>query len=571
MIAAFSTVVIIALILFLLISINYTRATVLEDAKVYSEKMIGLVSNDIDSYIDYMENISTMIAESADVQQYLFSNITLDKQSDIRKRIVSQIMTVKSSRKDIANIAALTDNGRSFINAGTEKPNSFIDYKNADWYQKTMSVTGKESIITSHVQNLIRSSYEWVITLSRQLKNERSHKTEGIFIVDLNYSAISSLCEQSGLGQSGYVFIIDEEGNLIYHPRQLLIYGGLLSEYITECLTTKKTCFLKENGASQRLYTVTKSAKTGWTIVSAAYVSELLKKESETKLLYMIVAFLLIAIVVVVTNVIAGQIVKPIIKMKKAIKLVEKGHFAGARIEVTEENEFGELGNSFNKMAGKIEDLIQLNTEEQKQKRAYELKALQAQINPHFLYNTLDSIIWMSASNKNEQVVLMTSALAKFFRLSISNPKEEVTIAEEIDYVRNYLIIQKMRYVDKMNYDITVEEGIEKVSIIRFVLQPLVENAIYHGLKYKKGRGSLSVKGFRVDDTVVLQVIDNGNGMSEEKLASVQKEGQEKGVGIKNVMQRLKLYYGENYGLTIESIESIGTIASVTIPFREVL
>ena len=203
-------------------------------------------------------------------------------------------------------------------------------------------------------------------------------------------------------------------------------------------------------------------------------------------------------------------------------------------------------------------------------KRQAQYLALQNQINPHFLYNTLDSIIWMSEAGENDQVVLMTSALAKLLRQSISNDREQITVAEEIDYVRSYLTIQKMRYKDKLEYTIDVEERILDVRIIKFVLQPLVENAIYHGLKYKETKGNLDIRGYRRGNRVCLVVADDGAGMEESELEHIlekkEKKTKSNGVGVYNVQKRLQLYYGPEYGISYISRKGEGTVATVTIP-----
>ena len=199
-----------------------------------------------------------------------------------------------------------------------------------------------------------------------------------------------------------------------------------------------------------------------------------------------------------------------------------------------------------------------------------ELLALQNQINPHFLYNTLDSIIWMAEGKKNEEVVLMTASLARLLRQSISNEDELVSIGQEIEYARGYLTIQKMRYKDKLEFRIEVEPSILNIPLIKLVLQPIIENAIYHGLKYKESKGLLQVKGFMKDGNAVLQVIDNGVGMDEETLSHIYDKHKvnyhSNGVGVYNVQKRLKLYYGENYGITYESEKGVGTTATITIP-----
>lgn len=202
-----------------------------------------------------------------------------------------------------------------------------------------------------------------------------------------------------------------------------------------------------------------------------------------------------------------------------------------------------------------------------------ELLALQNQINPHFLYNTLDSIIWMAEGKKNEEVVLMTASLARLLRQSISNEDELVSIGQEIEYARGYLTIQKMRYKDKLEFWIEVEPSILNIRLIKLVLQPVIENAIYHGLKYKESRGLLLVKGFMKNGNAVLQVIDDGVGMDQETLDHIYERHKvdyhSNGVGIYNVQKRLQLYYGNEYGIVYESKPGEGTTATITIPGQQ--
>ena len=229
-----------------------------------------------------------------------------------------------------------------------------------------------------------------------------------------------------------------------------------------------------------------------------------------------------------------------------------KDNFDGADVEIDSENEIGSLTKSFNVMTHRIQDLMEQNVKEQEAKRKSELKALQSQINPHFLYNTLDSIIWMAEGRKYEEVVLMTASLARLLRQSISNEDEVVPLAREVEYAKGYLTIQKMRYKDKLEFEIDVEPSILNIPLIKLVLQPIIENAIYHGLKYKESKGLLQVKGFMKDGNAVLQVIDNGVGMDEETLSHIYDKHKvnyhSNGVGVYNVQKRLKLYYGEITG-----------------------
>ena len=246
---------------------------------------------------------------------------------------------------------------------------------------------------------------------------------------------------------------------------------------------------------------------------------------------------------------------------------------------VTSDNvdEIAELGMSFNIMIGKIKELLNSKIKEQENLKRAELRALQAQINPHFLYNTLDTIIWMAESKKTDQVVKIVSALSNFFRISLSKGADWITIGEEVERIKSYLTIQKMRYRDILDFKIEVDENVSENTILKLILQPLVENALYHGIKNKRGGGTIFVRARRKDrDEVLLEVEDNGIGFTPEKVTQLRAELEdesgdiklESGFGIGNVNKRIRLYYGEPYGLSIQSEYSTGTRVSLVIPAK---
>ncbi len=571
---SFSILVVLAVLIFLVIAMNFTKRTIYENSINSTSQIINQVNYDIDSYIDYMENISRVIANSSDVKDYLFNDGLPDNErAETKERIITQFNTIKESREDIYNVAAVGSNGRAVVNHGEDMLNPNVDIREQKWYRACLESESGLAVSSSHVQNTIMSSYKWVITLSRALQNSQSGEREGVFFIDLNYSAISDLCNNNSIGSKGYIFVLDEQGNIIYHPKQQLIYGGLLEEEIDDILSAGEDHFQTKEGSDSKLYTMSKSDKTGWTVVGVAYLSDMMKNNQQAQLLYLIAATGILLAVIVLSNLLSGEITKPIRSLRDSMSLVEKGDFDQVSVEAATNNEIGTLTNSFNVMTERIRALMEQNVYEQKQKRKSELMALQAQINPHFLYNTLDSIIWMSEAGKNEEVVRMTAALARLFRQSISNEKEMVTVAEEIDYVRSYLTIQKMRYQDKLEYSIDVDESILYERIVKLVLQPLVENAIYHGLKYKDTKGNLDIRGYRKGNKICLTVADDGAGMDEETLAHIfderkssEKKQKTNGVGVPNIQKRLQLYYGMEYGLSYVSRKDVGTVATVTVP-----
>jgi two-component system sensor histidine kinase YesM len=240
-------------------------------------------------------------------------------------------------------------------------------------------------------------------------------------------------------------------------------------------------------------------------------------------------------------------------------------------------DEITELGMSFNIMIGKIKELLDSKIKEQENLKKAELRALQAQINPHFLYNTLDTIIWMAESKKTDQVVKIVSALSDFFRISLSKGMDWITIGEEMRLIRSYLTIQKMRYQDILDFKIEVNEEVAENTILKLILQPLVENALYHGIKNKRQGGTISVRARRNGkDEILLEVEDNGIGFAPERLAQLRAGLEddsgdirlESGFGIGNVNRRIRLYYGRPYGLSIQSEYTIGTCVTLVIPAK---
>lgn len=571
MMISFSALMAVAVLIFLLIALNFTSRTIYENSNNYTSQIVKQVNYDIDAYIDYMENISTVMAKSGDISLYLFEeDQPLEDIKEERKRILSQFSTIIESRQDIYNIAAVAENGRYIMNRGEEDLTPYVDIKQLDWYQAAMKSPTGIAVSSSHVQNAIQSSYKWVITLSRVLTNNRTGEKDGLFFVDLNYSAISDLCNNNTIGNKGYIFVLDDKGNVIYHPKQQLMYGGIHKEHIDEIMQCTEDSLIVRDGMERKMYSISRSEKTGWTVVGASYTSELLKNNKQAQMLYIIAAVILIFAVLLMSNVLSKEITKPLRSLTESMSRVEKGEFDKANVDVTMQNEIGSLGKSYNLMTERIHTLMEQNVYEQKQKRKNELKALQAQINPHFLYNTLDSIIWMSEAGQNDEVVEMTSALAKLLRQSISNDHEQVELGQEMEYVRNYLTIQKMRYQDKLEYSIQIEPSIRHVKIVKLALQPIVENAIYHGIKYKGSKGTLKISAYAEEKDVCILVEDDGIGMNEETLSRIfdssKKSHKQNGVGVPNVQKRLKLYYGERYGVSYESVLGTGTRAIIRIP-----
>ena len=451
--------------------------------------------------------------------------------------------------------------------------NPYLNVAEQNWYEEAVN-SSKSVLTSSHVQHAIKGERPWVITLSRGIRNfTGSGGKEGVVFIDLNYSAISELCDQNSIGNKGYVFIVDGEGNIVYHPQQQQLYNELQTENIELVMNAQTDTVTMGSGNSAKIYTLSRSEKTGWTVVSCMNMAELTKGSRKAQSIYVIMAIALVCVALLLSNMIARNITMPIQRLRDSMAKVQEGDFSQADVEVSTENEIGSLTKTFNLMTYRIQELMEQNVHEQEEKRKSEMKALQSQINPHFLYNTLDSIIWMAEGKKNEEVVLMTASLARLLRQSISNEDELVSVGQEIEYARSYLTIQKMRYKDKLEFCIEVEPEIQSVQIIKLVLQPIIENAIYHGLKYKESKGLLIVRGYEKDGTAVIEILDNGVGMDSTTLSHIferhKVDYHSNGVGVYNVQKRLKLYYGNDYGMAYKSEPGRGTAAAITIPMKQ--
>ncbi|CAJ1311770.1 Histidine kinase [Paenibacillus nuruki] len=562
------------LIVIAIISLNNYRLTVdaaEQNSQVYIQEIMRQVNTNIQSYIDNMENISLLALTNKDVTYYISSNSFISK-SDSRpyeKRISDLFQNILYSRNDIASIMVFGYNGRTVSDRRITALNPNIDPKQQSWYIDAQKMNGKSIVSPPHIQNVIRGEYRWVISLSRELKSNDGITPEGIFVVDLNLSVIDEMCSQIYLGKKGYVFIVDGTGNIIYHPQQQLLYSSLATEEIPQVLSTSSgQSFTVDDTKGKRIYSV-QDTGLGWKIVGVTYSDDLIANKSSIQHSILLYALLGIGISIVISLLLSLHLTKPIKRLQRDMKQVELGNFH-IQTSLEEDNEINQLGQSFNVMVNEIKHLMDETVQNSEQKRKAELLLLHAQINPHFLYNTLDSIIWMAEQEKHEEVVDMTSALAKMFRASITRDQELVSIRVEIEHIRQYLFIQKMRYREQLDYVFDIPSHILHYKTVKILLQPFIENAIYHGIRSKTTPGIIYISAWQEDEQLIFEVRDNGLGMSAERLAEVTQgtvaTNTQHGIGIGNVNERIQLYFGTTYGMTMTSVLGEGTIVTIRVP-----
>ena len=532
----------------------------------------------IDNYISYLNDISLVVIYNNDFQNYVngipegqaLSSLaaTSGVQTTNKEKVTSLFQSIMSVRKDIDTIILLLDNKTIVTNRPNDRINLYAEWPAGGTSPVSVGLPAA-SLSSSHVQNLIAGKYPWVITLSRDVWDTKTNKHKGTLLVDLNYKIIEGLCSDIQLGKSGYVFIINQAGDIVYHPRQQLIYSGLKNELIHRVKNISDGYLTAEVDGREVLYIIKTSQYTGWRVVGVSYLDELFYNRSQFEYYFAMIAIFCFLASVIISYFISVRISRPIETLRRSMQAVEGGNF-DIDIAINSTDEVNGLAQDFNIAIRKIKELIAQNAQAYEQKRKHELKALQAQINPHFLYNTLDSIIWMIECGESEDAIVMTSTLAKFFRLGISKGGDIITVQDEIDHLNCYLTIQKMRYKDKLDFLVDVNPQIYACRTLKLLIQPLVENAIYHGLKTQPEKGMLKVTGDREGEDIVFKVIDNGAGMTNQDLAELyQPRAASKGlggVGVTNVHERIQLYFGAAYGVSFESEKGKGTVATIRLP-----
>jgi two-component system sensor histidine kinase YesM len=542
---------------------------VAENSYEYTSELIQQVSQNIETYISNMESISTLSLFNEDISKFLRMPDANDPERVLLQNQIRVFFdSVIHSRTDIASMVLVGYNGSVVSSSDNHKLKPVQDLASQDWYKRAQVASGQIVISTSHVQHIYRGEYRWVVSISRQVHTNAPDYQNGILLIDFNYNVIEQLLQSIDLGGKGYVFLVGPEGDLIYHHEQQLIYSGLKTEDFAAIMAASDGAVESGEGDQRKMYAIS-TTPFGWKVVGVTYPEELVSNKKDMQQSAALWGLLFVLIAIVISIILALTLTRPVKRLEASMKLVEKGNFdVRAKIEST--NEIGKLARTFNLMIAKIRELMDQIVYEQEKKRTSELKALQAQIHPHFLYNTLDSIIWMAEIGKVKEVVKMTSALSKLLRASISRGEELVPIASELEHVDSYLTIQQMRYKDKFTYEIDVDPDLQAYKILRVVLQPLVENAVYHGMKQLAEIGHIQITGKRYGDIIELKVIDNGVGMDQETvqslLAGQTLPSSSNGMGVQNVHDRLQLYFGDAYGLTFASELEEGTTVTIRIP-----
>jgi len=539
---------------------NSLNATIIEE----NSGIVGQLGESVDSYLRNVMKVSDSI----------YYNVI--KNTDISNDDIKKGMNLIYVNNDnmIDDIALISGKGELIesMPALRLKDNSNVLEK--DFFKKSMAESEYINFSMPHIRDLFdrnENSYSWVISLSRAVEvTDEGKATQALLLINLNYRYFEEIFSNVNLGNGGYVYLTNDRGDIIWHPKQNEIYSGRFNEDNKYAATLKDGITVENLRGKNITLNVRTIGYTGWKLVGVTPSAALGIDGIKFRFFVLFVADLFLFLLAMINAFISDKISNPIKRLDGSVREIESGNL-DVEILPSGSYEVEHLGKSIKNMLGRIKVLMSDLVAEHNAKRKSEFDTLQSQINPHFLYNTLDIIVWMIENENSDKAVNIVTALAKFFRISLSKGKNIITVKDEVEHVRNYLMIQNMRFKNRFEYTIDVDEKVLSYSSLKLMLQPLVENAIYHGMEFMDGDGEIDVKVFKEDDSLYFTITDNGLGMSEDMVETLlskdfvpSKKGS--GIGVKNVNERIKLYFGSEYGLKVESEPDEGTKITIHLP-----
>ena len=527
-------------VLFLSSIFYYTSKYIIMNKEIeYTNENLISTSRYITLYADKLKNIINLLSVDADVRNFLISG-----NEDSKKSIKKMIYSILGNNKGIKSITVIGKNGNI---VSSDKNNDMKISENMmkeKWYVDAINNSDMPVFNPSRKNSTSSmNSALWFLSISRDIKNSKGENL-GVIVFDIKYEILERYLNSISFGKQIDNIIVDKNNNIIYYKD-------------VKCFADKKCLakFSEKNKNKDTYLYETQIENTNWNLRSLANTNDLVTLKKNFSHIVIIIFLVSLAFSSIITFIVITKILRPLIKLENHMQNFEN-NLREFHLSEKTGYEIQNLVEHFNVMVEKIKYL-----------REYEIKALHSQINPHFLYNTLDTIIWMAEFEDNEKVISITKSLANYFRLSLSNGHEKIPLKDEIMHTKEYLFIQKQRYEDKLSYFFNIEdERLLSIEVPKIIIQPIVENSIYHGIKNLSGNGIITIDVYRENSTVNISVKDNGIGFEKAKQFKKSKTG---GVGFQNVDKRIKFYYGKNYGVFInKDSKTEGAEVIIKIPFK---
>lgn len=527
------------------------------------------MSNTLQAMDQVSERLSDSIGQVEGVLREVADGME-DRGSADSRQFDSSLRLSAGAMENLSALLLLDEYGNPVLGLPSAESKKTCRLTSMDWFNQARTADLGETVFSRpHVQNLYPGEYPWVVSVTRKVRywqDDLPHT--GILMADMRLEPLEDICRSVTLGDTGYLYILDDSGNIIYHPEQKLMSLELISE---ENILSEDT-----QSEDQSMVLAQTIEGTNWKLTASVTSDDVAKYSTAfiSRVTWVVIA--LMAGVLLVALWLSMRIVQPLTDIQVSMQRIER-NLDDNRMSLPEEGfaEYASLAHSYNVMLRRIRGLMQETVDRQEQLRRMEIGALQEQINPHFLYNTLDSIVRVMETGRTPEAIEMVQALAKLFRLSINNGDYFLTVEQEMDYARNYLTIQQVRYKKRFKYELYMDESIKDLPCPKIILQPLIENSLKHGMSDMPGC-TLIVRARQEGYNIVLSVEDDGLGIPPEKLKKLQEmlrddsnimvKKSRYGIGLRNTNRRIKLLYGSDYGLTIESEVEERTCVTITFP-----
>lgn len=553
---------------------------------VYSRNIQEQVSNaslieakQIKNSIDFIQHdvneLSTFITLNSGIQSILEKRSEpdgLDIRSD--NDSLKPLLNLLASKNYISFIILYANNGFEYYLSGDNSfgINHFQAICSSSIVKASEVLKGRPMWITLDRNNqiFIVKNLNPKIAMCRTILNTNTMKESGFMVICLNLSSIQALYLDNIKNTKRNVMILDDNSRVVSFNNKAF-QGSYAAGAITPYLDSDSGKKIITLNNEKLLLTYSTSAESGWRVVYTIPLNEILKNVKSIMFATVIIILLCLAVAFVLSIYVSSILSSPLKKLLSSMNRVKSGNFK-EKVDFKYKDEIGLLGNEYNDMIDYIHNLIDRVLKLQIQEKEAELKALEAQINPHFLYNTLDSIYWKALISKNSEVSDMVYSLSKIFRLTLNRGNEFTSVANEKEFIEHYLSLQNMRFKTHLEYEIRFDAEILEFKIPKLILQPFIENSIIHGVECIEHTGKVSVLAYLSGDHIHFEISDNGNGIDPAKISSLlslsSNDSNESGYAIKNVNQRLFFYYGNSYSLNIESQHRNGTKVMISIPIH---
>lgn len=531
-----------------------------------TQKLMEQTGENLEDYLVSMRQIS-----DAAYYNVIKENDFASQDQDIQTKMN---LLYEANRDNLRSIAIYNNHGSLRMAEPVAAQKEDPDVTRQDWYKQAMEEMENVHFSTPHIQNLFDDGtfrYYWVISLSRVVELTGNGVSQlGVLLVDMDYSSISRMMKQiNTLNTEQYYYLCDSSGQIIYHPRQIQISDGIYNENSKAAAGYKDGVYDERFEGESRKVVVNTISYIGWKLVGVIPNATFTHGTVSIRYFIAILVLLMAMMLVVINRVVSVRISSPILKLDDSVKGYEAGEtpeiYIGGSLEIRH------LGHSIQRSYEQIDTLMKKIVLEQNERRKSELDALQSQINPHFLYNTLESIVWMVEGERNNEAVFMLSQLAKLFRISLSKGSTVITVKDELQHAQSYMNIQKIRYKNTFSISFHVDPAIYGYCTVKLILQPILENAINYGVSGMDDCGEITVTGRLEGSNLILAVTDNGMGMTREEAELVLTDSERvhkhgSGVGLVNVNNRIQILFGKEYGLVIESEPDEGTTVFIRLP-----